>query len=375
MHHNHHLLWHFRPKKELTQVYICLMLRNFAFSLIGLFVPLYFYVELGYTLSQTLYFFLFYAVIFAISTPVAAKFASRYGVKHSILFSVPFYLIFVSLLQLLSSIKIPLVIIASFLGISLAFFWMGMHLIFYHASHKKHRGEEMGKRTGLSILATMFGPLIGGVIIKFVGFWLVFVLVALILTIAASVLFFSKEKYVKYHFSFKSVVDKEHWKNSLFFVSRGSRVMAEGVIWPIFIFVILNDYVSLGFMGFILSGLGAILIIFVGKYSDHMNKSKILHWITGFESLAWFVRALVTTVTHVFGATILGAITSGIREAPMGALEYDKASKIDPVGYFVSREVFICLGRMLLILFVLMTDSLSGGLAFHGFINLAALLF
>ena len=233
----------------------------------------------------------------------------------------------------------------------------------------------MGKRTGLSIVASMLGPLIGGVIIKYVGFWLVFVLVALILIVSAAVLFFSKEEYVKYNFSIKSVVNKDHWKNSLFFVSRGSRVMAEGVIWPIFIFVILKDYVSLGLMGFVLSGLGAILIVVIGKYSDHANKSKILHWITGFESLAWIVRAFVQTITHVFGATIFGAITYGIREAPMGAMEYDKAKKSDPVGYFVSREVFICLGRILLLVFVLMTDSLSGGFIFHGFVNLAAFLF
>ena len=101
MHHNHHLLWHFRPKKELTQVYVCLMLRNFAFSLIGLFVPLYLYIELGYTLSQTLYFYLFYAVIFAISTPVAAKFAIKSsGIKQtSVKYKAP---IVVNLVNILS---------------------------------------------------------------------------------------------------------------------------------------------------------------------------------------------------------------------------------------------------------------------------------
>ena len=125
MHHNHHLLWHFRPKKELTQVYLCLMLRNFAFSLLGLFVPLYLYIELSYTLSQTLYFYVFYAVIFAISTPIAAKFAARFGVKHTILLSVPFYLTFVLLLQLLSSIAIPLMVVAAFLGLAICFFLDG----------------------------------------------------------------------------------------------------------------------------------------------------------------------------------------------------------------------------------------------------------
>ena len=375
MDHNHHLLWHFRPRKELNQIYITMILRNFALSLLSLFVPLYLYQELSYSLQETLYFFIFYSVIFAISTPLAAKFSSRFGVKHSILFSVPLYLVFVLLLQLLNFFHIPLFIIASFLGMSLAFFWMGVHMIFFRASHKNHRGEELGKRTGFSIIPTMVGPLVGGVLIKYVGFWSNFALAALILFISAIILFFSKEKYIQYHFSLKSVVDKEHWKNSLFFVSKGCRVIAEGVIWPLFIFVILDDYVSLGIIGFILSGVSALLIVGVGKFSDHNNKRKILRWINGFESFSWIARAMVQTAGQVYMTTIFGALTYGGREAPMEALEYDKARSTDPVGYFVSREVFICLGRILLLIFVLITDSLSGGLIFNGFVNLAAFLF
>jgi len=375
MHHNHHLFWHFRPKKELNQVYISVILRNFALSLVSLFVPLYLYYEIGYTLEQTLYFFIFYAVIFAISTPLAAKFCSRYGVKHSVLLSVPFYLAFVLLLYLLSHFTIPLFLPGAFLGLSISFYWMGLHNIFYHASHRKHRGEETGKRTALSILASMFGPLIGGLLIKFIGFWIVFVLASVVLLSSALILFLSKEEYVNYKFSFKSVVDKEHWKYSLFFVSRGSRVIAEGVIWPLFIFLILKDYFTLGLMGFVLSGVSAFIIFAAGKYSDHhYSKGKILHFITGFESLAWFLRSLVTTTGHIFAVVIFGAITQGIREAPMSALEYDRA-KGNPAAYFVNREIFICFGRILLLVFVLMTDSLSGGLIFHGFANLAAFLF
>jgi MFS family permease len=373
--HNHGFFWRFIPRKELTQIYLSLVLRNFTVSLLSLFVPIYLHIELGYTLHETFLFFIFYALVLAITTPLAAKFASRFGVKHTVLLSIPLYLGYVSLLYLLSVYSFSLIFVSSLLGMSIAFYWTGMHLIFFHASHKSHRGEEIGKRTGSSVIAAMFGPLLGGFLIKFVGFWSVFALGALVLMLSAFILFFSKEEYAKYHFSIRSIVDRDHWKNSLFFMSRGSRVMANSVIWPLFIFVILDDYVSLGIVGFILSGVGALLIIFVGKYSDHVSKSKILHVITFFESLSWFLRAMVQTVTHVFGATIFGALTFGVREAPMSALEYDKARKRNPSSYFVTREIFICLGRILLLTFVIMTDSLSGGLIFNGVINFAAFLF
>lgn len=374
MHHNHNFWWRFFPHKELTQVYISSAVRSFAISLIGLFVPLYLYIDRGFSLEQTLYFFIFYAVIFAISTPFAAKFASRFGLKHSVLLGIPFYLVFVLLLYFLPVLNTPLYIIAAMLGLSQSFYWMGLHLVFTHASDHKHRGEEVGKRKGITIVATMFAPLLGGFLIKFSGFKIVFILASVLLFLSAFFLFLSKEDYVKYHFSLRSMLDKKHWENSLFFVARGTHVIAAGVVWPLFIFTILNDYFSLGLVGFILSAISALLVLFVGKYSDHTNKRKIIHWVAGFESLSWILRALVVKAWHVFAVTIFGAITLGIFEAPVGALEYDKA-RGHAAPYFVSREVFICLGRILLLVFVLMIDSLAGGLILNGFANLAVFLF
>lgn len=374
MHHNHHFWWRFFPHKELTQVYISSAIRSFAISLIGLFIPLYLHVERGFSLPETLYFFIFYAAIFAISTPFAAKFASRFGLKHSVLLGIPFYLVFVLLLYFLPTLNTPLFIIAAMFGLSQSFYWMGMHLVFTHASDHKHRGEEVGKRKGFTIIATMFGPLLGGFLIKFVGFNFVFILASVLLFISVFFLFLSKEDYVKYHFSFRSMIDKKHWQNSLFFVARGTHVIAAGVIWPLFIFTILNDYLSLGLVGFLLSAVSAILVLMIGKFSDHIDKRKIIRWIAGFESLSWLLRALVIKVWHVFAVTIFGAITYGIFESPVGALEYDKARN-HAAPYFVNREVFICFGRILLLVFVLMIDSLAGGLILNGFANLAVLLF
>src|SRR3989344_3238345 len=118
------------PRQELTQVYLAMAIRSFALSLTSLFVPLYLYKELGYTLEQTLLFFVFYSLIFAISTPLAAKFCARYGVKHCVLLSVPFYVGYIILLQLLPVVATPVVLISTLLGISLGLYWMGMNLGF-----------------------------------------------------------------------------------------------------------------------------------------------------------------------------------------------------------------------------------------------------
>ncbi|MBI2662333.1 MFS transporter [Candidatus Woesearchaeota archaeon] len=373
--HNHHNFWlHLLPRKELTQVYASAALRSFAISLVSLFIPLYLYIERGYSLQETLLFFLIYSVLFALFTPLAAKFSARYGVKHAVLISVPLYLVFIVLLYLLPQVNIPLSVIGFFLGMSLAFYWMGMNLVFRKASKQCSRGAEVGKNMSISILATMIGPLLGGLIIQNFGFKILFIISGLGLLGSAFFLFLSKEKHIPYNFSLKNIFANGNWSNALFFMSRGTYIMAEGVIWPLFIFAVLGSYASLGLMGMILSGISALLLWKVGCYSDKIDRRKIIISMSIFESLGWFMRSVVDKVWHVFGITIFGAIVYGIREAPMEALELDKAQR-DIATYFVHREIFICLGRILMILIVLIAGNLGAGLWFQGIATLAALLF
>ena len=374
MHHHHDFWWRFVPKEKLVQIYSSMALRSFALSLLGIFLPLYLYQEIGFSFEQMLFFYIFYPTILAVTCPLAAKFCARYGVKHSVLLSMPLYIAFLILLYFMPVFRTPLIVLGTLVGLSLAFYWMGMHQIFHHASDYKHRGEEFGRRRALMVLGTFFGPLVGGVLIKFVGFQIVFGIASLLLLVSAGILFLSEEEHPKYHFSLRSITSKDNWKNSLFFVSRGTELIASGVIWPLFIFVILGDYFSLGIVGSLLAGISAVLVWLSGKHSDHIGKRKIIRWVSGFETLSWILRAMVTTAAHVFGATIFAAITSGIRISPIGAREYDKAQG-EIAAYFVSREVFICLGRILMVVFILMTNSLAGGLVFQGFASLAALLF
>ena len=216
MNHNN-LWWRYFPRKKLNQIYISVLLRSFAISLISLFIPIYLYKEAGYSLEQTLLFFIFYSVIFAISTPLVAKFSAHFGVKHTILSSVPLFLLFTLLMYLLPKYNIPLVILSAVLGLYVAFYWMGLHLIFYYDSDRKHRGEEFGKRQVLTIIGSTLGPLCGGLMIKFIGFYSIFLLTSILLLFSALFLFLSKENHIKYHFSLNSLLDKKHWLDSLFF--------------------------------------------------------------------------------------------------------------------------------------------------------------
>ena len=306
---------------------------------------------------------------------MAAAFASRFGLKHSILLAGPLYLLFIASLYFLPATPLLLLAASSFMGASQAFYWMGMHLVFYHVSHPKHRGEEVGIRAGATVIASIFGPLLGGFTIAFFGFKILFLATALLLLGSALFLFLSRETYESYHFSVRSMFDKKNWKNSLFFVSKGTYVLAEGVIWPLLIFAILGSYISMGIVGSLMSLSSGVLFWVTGRYTDrHANRRKIIRWSTFANSVVLVGQAMVNTVTQIFVISVLFSLTNALREAPIGALEYDKA-RGQVATYFVSREIFICLGRLLLLSLVLITNSLSGGMFFQAFANLAAFLF
>ena len=194
------------------------------------------------------------------------------------------------------------------------------------------------------------------------------------LLFSAIFLFASKEKHVPYKFSISSVWSKKYWRNAAFYTYRGMWVMANGVIWPLFMFIILKDYFSLGILGSFAGATTALLMFSVGKISDKVGKRKIIFWAVPFESLSWLVRGLVGSFTGFLGISLFQSLTYGVMSAPIGALEYDRV-KGNEVEYFICREIFICLGRVLVLSLVLLTGNFVSSFWLVGLASFLIMIF
>jgi hypothetical protein len=112
MHTHHDQLFHNHFfSNPLNQLYVSMAIRSFGISLVGLFIPVYLHVQLGYTLQQTLVYFISAGVFFALVTPLVAMMTHKIGIKHVIALSVPFYIATLFLLYFLQYAKVPLWII------------------------------------------------------------------------------------------------------------------------------------------------------------------------------------------------------------------------------------------------------------------------
>ncbi|MFC1801383.1 MFS transporter [Nanoarchaeota archaeon] len=353
-------LYKLKPKKELTETYISITLRYLAFSMINLFVPLYLYDQLGYTLNQTLTFFIVYSACFGLFTLIAARLVSKIGVKHTILAAMPFYLIFYFLLYGLDKYPIPLYVVPLFFSMAQSLFWIGFHTQFIKQSDHDHRGRDVSKFISLAYLAVLVGPLAGGFFIDNFGFTFLFITVAVIFFLSAFFLFFSKDFHQPNHIKFKHIFSKSNLKNTLTYIGYGAQTMAEGVLWPLFVFAILKSYTNLGLLGSAMSAVIAMVTYLVGRLSDKYDRGSILTLGGIIYSISWLVRTLFSSIGYVFGLTIFAGFAHAFVQTPLESMAYNKAEK-NIVEMLVFREFALNLGRIAVLLAVIISGQFLTG--------------
>ena len=359
--------WKYFMHSELNQLNISLAIRGFAFSILSLFVPAYLHSELGYAVSEVLWFFVYFALVLAISSPFLVLISSKIGFKHMMILSMPLQLIYLFSLHLLSTHTFSLFYVALALGLGIASFNIGVHLEFQSISHAKSRGKEVGSRQAARLLGLLFGPLLGGGLIHYFGFIIVFCIVAVLVAISSLFLFMSKEHHGKLNVSWKRLGKAFDVKLALYYLYRGSWIIATGVLWPLFIFLQLGSYLALGVIGTLMSLITVFLDLDMGKKSDQIGKHKIVHFSAVPEAIVWIFRGFFASLGGIVGMSIFQSLTSSSLMAPLLAIEYNKAKKTGTVlEYYIWRQLFIGLGRALILGFTLIVGSFVASFAFVG---------
>src|SRR3989344_3524647 len=135
MHHNEHFFSFFK-NREMNEMYLSISLRAFAVSMIGVFIPIYFY-QRGYSFEAIFAFYALQSLFHLLASIPVAKVSSKFGIKHSMLFSIPILILFVFLLYSSNTFGIPIPVLSFFAGLSTAMFWVPYHIDFAKFSDRK----------------------------------------------------------------------------------------------------------------------------------------------------------------------------------------------------------------------------------------------
>lgn len=361
-------------RHEIRELYMTIAIKNFAFSMITIFEPIYLY-NLYHSIPLV---FLYYGMIYTlyvIALPLGGKAAARYGFEHCIFYSIPFAILyFLSLSQLPNNNWLmPVAILLCVTYKTL--FWPSYHTDFAHYSKIGYKGREMSALSMVSTIATMLGPLVGGIVIAKFGFEVLFVFVSLISLISVLPLFATIEKFEPHNFSywkaFKRIASpygKYRRKDSLAYFGYGEEVIIT-TGWSVFVFLIIEKFYLMGILASTEVFIIAFITLYVGKLSDTLNsqsKKRLLDLSTIFYAISWFLGPFVGNWLGILMIDILSMITKLGINYPLYTFVYNGGGD-DHKGflkYMVFYEMSLSIGKMTLAWIAFLLSLTIGGFLF-----------
>jgi MFS family permease len=344
--------------KSLRSLYFHKVIRDVSTGLVGMFGPIFIYVLSG-SLEFALIFYGAMNVLYIIIVPAWARLL-QYKSMHIFMIIGTVSLIIYDLgyyfLDGVGRISWPLIIILIIaLTITKLFYWAPYHIDFTRFVNKHHRGRQLSY---LAILVSLVGivlPIVGAFIITKFGFQALFVIGIIILVISIFPLLFVprvREKYsFKYFETFKQFFDGEHIKTNLAYMADGFQGNIGGLIWPIFIFMILKgEYMQVGLISAAVVLVSCVLRFFVGEATDKFDKQKLMKTGSILFSIGWLFKAIVYSGLHIFVVGIFHDFSAILMRTPFNALVYEIAAD---EGHYVDeftimREIALNFGRILM---------------------------
>ena len=351
--------------------------------MITIFEPVYIY-NLYHSLTVV---FLYYGIIYLLylfAVPLGGKASARYGFEHCIFYSIPFAILyFLTLSQLPGNVwLLPIAIILVIIYKSL--FWPAYHADFAHYSKLGYKGRELSAMSLVSTVATILGPIVGGIVIMKFGFEVLFVIVSIISLISALPLFSTKEVFDPHNFSYKNAfrrIIKPYGKyertDSVAFFGYGEELIV-AVGWPIFIYMIIEKFYLMGILTSVMTLAIAFISLYVGRLSDILSpgdQKKLLSTSTLIYSISWLLSPFVG---NWLGVLLIDIISKGSKAGiryPLFTFVYTGGN--DHKGYLkysIFYEMSLAAGKTLFAFIAVILSLVVTGFAFWFIIfGLAAL--
>ena len=347
-HYYHSMIYFLHGHKRLSELYSVMGIRGFAISMVQLFLPIYIYL-LRNSIADVLLFFLFTCLSLIIFFPLAGYIASRVGNMHMALISAPLGIIFFMAIYFFNPLEIGLIPLGILLGAFDSFFWVFFHGDFSKFSDKKIISKEVGGWRLFYGAAHIVGPFVGGAIIAFFSFHILFLLVAILLLIAPFPLLFTKDVKQKTKFSFNELFSREHLRSAPAYIGHGAAVGSTMMVWPLFLFFIIPDFFEIGSMSLAINILNILVVVLVGLYAARIGKKRLVRLGGLLFGISIAVRAFVRLPIQAFAAWAFGGISFPMAIIPMEGMTYSRAKRENIMELFSFREWMLSIGRMLMI--------------------------
>lgn len=348
----------FNGNKELNLFCASRFIRAIGSELIGLFVPIYLY-GLGYPVYSIILFYWLWAFYFVVFSCLGARIISKIGLKRAMLFSAVFKIVYLLGLRYIAGSTFLFWFLPFVHSCTGLFDVFAYHLIFLRNSEVFNRGKQLSFIRAMVMLAGIITPAIGGYLIFYYNFNLLYAVGAMITLISTIPLFLTKEVYEKMHFTYKAlfreIVARRNVHITVSYSGYAIEFLVGWVIWPVFMFVILGTTKETG-LAVTISTIAAFLVLFiVGKLTDGWDKLKLLKIGTLLYCLGWLGRIFATSYSRIIYTSSFKKLAEKVLHIPWSTFSYDIASKRkDGFLFFVYKEVVFKLSRVIVLPFIML---------------------
>ncbi len=349
-------------RRQVRELYSATIILNFAIAMVSIFEPVFLYTLFikQYSLSTTLSFILlFYLVVYIayfFCVPLGAKFVKRFGFEISIALGCVFMALFYFCL-FASSHYIGLIFVAIIVYVLWKmFYWPAYHGDFAKYSMDGEQGREVGDLIVLQALIYVAGPVVGGLLLQFYGFKSLFIFAAIIIILSNVPMLITKEKLIPQSFDYKSAFKRlfarENRRKFISLWGFGEEFIVL-IIWPIFMFVIIKDFLGLGVITGIATLITLLIYLYIGKLTDKKNHGYLLKIGELAYFFVWMLRALISSVGGVLLLDTASRLSKQAIAVPIVAETYEKAQDNSVMEGITFFEMSLVVGKIIAIVLAL----------------------
>jgi len=299
---------------------------------------------------------------------------ARLGYDWAILISHLFFLGYYILLYMIdfSYFVIPMAIIFKSLGMT--FFWPSYHTSFARFSRKDQTGKYVSRKFYAYTVPNILGPIIGGIILSKYDYNLLFIFVLAFLLTSAIPLFFKREEKELYTDGHKEawgrVFRKENKKYSIGFICESLEGGANIYLWPLFMFILGIQYLSMGGITSFAVFLSLLTIFYAGRISDSFRRFNLLNTGSFLTSASWALKLFAYNPISAFFIHNFYMMSRYLALVPFHALFYEKAASQESLTdeFIIFKEITSNFSRFIFLL------TLAGILCFFPDIRISFVL-
>ena len=374
--------WRYVGFDQLSELYTSMLLRSMGLNLVGIFIPIYLYMN-GTTLPNVMLFMVGVYGMRIISDLTCGFVVACYGTKLTMLASNVLQLASLGMLLTLNDYYWPLWLIATVWAISLSLFYIAYHVNFSKIINMKHGGKEIGLMTMFERGGAILGPLIGGLVATVYGADKT-IIAAIILFVLASIPLLVGADPIKpnQRITLRGLDLRRFWRDYVTHFGLGYDTAISTGLWPLYLGVVIFSASAYAGVGLVTS-IGIVAAILsaraIGSLVDRQHGRPLLRWSIATKSVINLVRPLIYSST---GSALLNvmqeATSTGIR-LPFTKGMYDRSDRLPGyrIAYIISMEIIGDLGKVMtwlvpwiLTFYIDPVSAIATGFVIGGFVTL-----